>query len=124
LQLQATPTGQKPLTLHIPDGSTSHSNSSSPVNSPHQNNQAFSPLSSPALRRSGTDEVQLLAPSLVGMMSDSSAEQALRIVEDDETTMQQQVVKCYLAVKLEWKNDNEITLLRENGETKSFKLSD
>ena len=139
-------TSGRSLTLTIPagEGVGSRSSSSSPTHSPLHH----SPLSSPALRRREKPGGEALVddedenggemlPSVPEMTfqreyhgpAGAAASGATHAgagdggdEDEDEEIVRQLVLKCMLTVKLEWKDDNEVTIARENGEKKTFHM--
>ena len=121
------------LRLTIPgDGDgRSGSASSSPAHSPQ-----ISPPSSPALRRQRSagaddedvrDDILSSAPAtprkkeLHAVGGGEGGEAVELDEEEDEEQIRQLVLKCMLTVRVEWKDDNEVTVTRENGEKKTLR---
>ena len=112
-----------PLTVAVGKGSGSASASASPATTP-----PISPLTLPEEDEGG--EVVLPPAGKFDKESGKDVSEAspaaggsvLSVDEDDEDVVKQLVLKSMLTVKVEWKDDNEVTITRENGDKKSLTL--
>lgn len=53
----------------------------------------------------------------------NTATESSAVEEEDADIREQLKLKCLLSIKLEWKDDNEIILVRENGNKKTYSLN-